>query len=59
MDYLERGERKAEREALAFVNELISGAGELKNQLKSLQHKCEVGLILVQAIELGWLHRDY
>lgn len=43
MDNLDRGERKSEREAMAFVNELLSCAGELKNNLKSLQHKCEVG----------------
>ena len=45
MDNLDRGERKSEREAMAFVNELLSCAGELKNNLKSLQHKCEVGTI--------------
>ncbi len=35
-------DRKAEREAVAFVDQLIKDVGGLKKHLRNLQDKCEV-----------------
>ena len=34
--------KKAEREAVAFVNQLVEDMGGLKKHLRNLQDKCEV-----------------
>ena len=50
MDYGHSGEsikgKRAEREAIAFIDQLVVDVGGLKNHLRKLQQKCEVGSAL-------------
>lgn len=34
--------KKAERDAVAFVDQLVADAGRLKDHIRSLQQRCEV-----------------